>query len=175
MKQIARYKRKHPLHTPSVAVNAATATQSSTVVIRADHISFSYEDNAIIFDFSCEIQRGDKIALLGPNGSGKSTLLQILLKKLAPNTGSVTHGLNLQIAYFDQMRNQINSNLSLVDNVTEGSDYLDINGKKTHVVGYLQQFLFDPKRLQSPASSLSGGERNRLLLAKLFATSHFKK
>lgn len=153
----------------NVSVNAATATQSSKVVIRADHISFSYEDNAIISDFSCEIQRGDKIALLGPNGSGKSTLLQILLKKLAPNTGSVTHGLNLQIAYFDQMRNQINSNLSLVDNVTEGSDYLDINGKKTHVVGYLQQFLFDPKRLQSPAASLSGGERNRLLLAKLFA------
>ena len=153
----------------TVSVNAAQGNKSSKVVIRADNISFSYQDNAIIYDFTCDIQRGDKIALLGPNGCGKSTLLQILLKKLAPDTGSVVHGLNLQIAYFDQLRDQIKPTLSLVDNVTEGSDYLDINGHKVHVVGYLQQFLFDPKRMRSPASSLSGGERNRLLLAKLFS------
>ena len=169
LKVMRKAKTERQIQQGKISINATTSIQSSKVVIRADDINFSYEDNAIISDFSCYIHRGDKIALLGPNGSGKSTLLQVLLKKLVPNTGNIVHGFNLQIAYFDQMRSQINTNLSLVDNVTNGGDYLDINGKKTHVVGYFQQFLFDAKCLQRPASLLSGGERNRLLLAKLFA------
>ena len=169
LKAMRKAKMERKAQQGNVSVNLAKATQSSKVVICTDHINFSYEDNVIVSNFSCDIHRGDKIALLGPNGSGKSTLLQILLKKLVPNTGNVTHGPNLQIAYFDQMRNQINTCLSLVENITEGGNYLDIDGKKIHVVGYLQQFLFDPRCLQSPASLLSGGEKNRLLLAKLFA------
>ncbi len=153
----------------NVSLSASQGSKSSKVVIRAENLGFSYQNNSIFNHFSCEIQRGDKIAILGANGCGKSTLLQVLLKKCPPSFGNIIHGENLQIAYFDQLRNQINPNLSLVDNVTEGSDYLDINNQKVHVIGYLQNFLFDPKRMQSPASSLSGGERNRLLLAKLFA------
>ncbi|MDA0910818.1 MAG: ATP-binding cassette domain-containing protein [Proteobacteria bacterium] len=153
----------------NVSLSASQANKSGKMVIKASDISFHYDNKPIFNTFSCEIQRGDKIAILGKNGCGKSTLLQVLLQKLTPQSGMVTHGENLQIAYFDQLRDQIDPKLSLVDNVTEGSDYLDINGQKVHVIGYLQNFLFDPKRMQSPASSLSGGERNRLLLAKLFA------
>ncbi|WP_100551253.1 ATP-binding cassette domain-containing protein [Caedibacter taeniospiralis] len=153
----------------TVLLNVSQGSKSSKVVIKAKNISFNYDKHAVFTHFSCEIQRGDKIAILGKNGSGKSTLLQVLLKQLQPKEGSIEHGENLHIAYFDQLRDQINPEASLVENVTEGSDYLDINGQKVHVIGYLQNFLFDPKRMQSPASSLSGGERNRLLLAKLFA------
>ncbi|WP_395946185.1 ATP-binding cassette domain-containing protein [Caedibacter taeniospiralis] len=153
----------------TVLLNVSQGSKSSKVVIKAQNISFNYDKRPVFTHFSCEIQRGDKIAILGKNGSGKSTLLQVLLKQLQPKEGSIEHGENLHIAYFDQLRDQINPEASLVENVTEGSDYLDINGQKVHVIGYLQNFLFDPKRMQSPASSLSGGERNRLLLAKLFA------
>ncbi|WP_119328962.1 ATP-binding cassette domain-containing protein [Cysteiniphilum halobium] len=153
----------------NVTLSASQANKTGKMVIKAFDISFNYDNKPIFSHFSCEIQRGDKIAILGKNGCGKSTLLQVLLQKLTPQSGTVTHGENLQIAYFDQLRYQIDPKISLVDNVTEGSDYLDINGQKVHVIGYLQNFLFDPKRMQSPASSLSGGERNRLLLAKLFA------
>ena len=168
--QALREERKERRDKPgNVAINASQANKSSKIVIRAHDISVNYDKKSIFKHFSCEIQRGDKIAILGKNGCGKSTLLQALLHKLTLQSGTVIYGENLKIAYFDQLRDQINPKLSLVENVTDGSDYLYINGQKVHIISYLQNFLFDPKRMQSPASSLSGGERNRLLLAKLFA------
>ena len=153
-----------------VSISSSQSSQrSSKVVIKAQNITFDYQNKSMFSNFSCQLHRNDKIAILGPNGCGKTTLLKILLKQLEPTKGSVEHGQSLEIAYFDQHRHQLKEDLSLIENVAEGSDYLDINGQKTHVIGYLQQFLFDPKRMQSPASSLSGGERNRLLLAKLLA------
>ena len=153
----------------NVSLTPSQALKSSQVVIKARKISFIYNQKIIFNDFSCELRRGDKIAILGKNGCGKSTLISVLLKKVNPHTGTIENGENLKIAYFDQLRDQINPNISLIKNVTEGSDYLVINDQKIHVIGYLQNFLFNPKRMQSPASSLSGGELNRLLLAKIFA------
>ncbi|WP_119343279.1 ribosomal protection-like ABC-F family protein [Facilibium subflavum] len=151
------------------AIQGNVTQKSAKVVIRADNISFKYQTRFLFKDFSCEIHRGDKIGIIGNNGCGKSTLLQTLLKVIPPTTGDVFHGNTLQIAYFDQLRQSLNNKLSVIENVTEGSDYLDINGQKVHAVGYLKNFLFSPARLQSPVSSLSGGEKNRLLLAKLLA------
>ena len=112
--------------------------------------------------------RGDRVAIIGPNGCGKSTLLKIILGELAPTTGTVKRGTRLQIAYFDQERDQLNPELSVRDNIADGTDRVEIGGKSRHVIGYLNDFLFPPARVHSPVKTLSGGERNRLLLAKLF-------
>jgi len=116
-----------------------------------------------------EIWRGDKIGLLGPNGCGKSTLLNALLGKLRPAEGIVELGTNLEIAYFDQLRNQLDDKLSIQDNVAEGSEFIELNGIKKHILSYLQDFLFTPERARTPVSALSGGERNRVLLAKVLS------
>jgi ATP-binding cassette subfamily F protein uup len=113
--------------------------------------------------------KGDKIAILGPNGCGKSTLLNVLLGKLQPTSGTIEHAHNLSVSYFDQLRNQLDETQSIIDNVKEGSDFLNINGRETHVITYLQKFLFSPDRLQAPITHLSGGEKNRLLLAKILS------
>lgn len=145
---------------------------SGKKVIEAINISHSYQDNNqakfVIKDFSTLIMRGDKIAIIGPNGCGKTTLINILLKNIEPKQGTVEHGTKLEIAYFDQLRAELDDNLSVRDNVAGGSDTVCINGNNKHVIGYLQDFLFTPERANSPISVLSGGERNRLLLAKLF-------
>lgn len=155
-----------------VKVQVQDGQVSGKKVIEATNITHSYFVNdtkkIIIKDFSTLIMRGDKIALVGPNGCGKTTLINILLKNIEPTHGSVTHGTKIEIAYFDQLREELDNNLSVRDNVAGGSDTVSINGQNKHVIGYLQDFLFTPERANSPISVLSGGERNRLLLAKLF-------
>jgi ABC transport system ATP-binding/permease protein len=144
------------------------AERTGKLVIEATKVSHGFGGRAIIRDFSTTIIRGDKIGIIGPNGSGKTTLLKILLHELTPQQGVVKHGTNLEVAYLDQHRSQLNDEKSVQDNVAYGSDHVTINGNRRHVIGYLQDFLFSPARARSPVKVLSGGERNRLLLAKLF-------
>jgi len=145
------------------------ADRSGQKVIDAENISFTYDNKPIVKDLSTLILRGDKVGLIGPNGVGKSTLLHLLLGKLEPQSGSVELGTNLQVAYFDQLRDQLDESRSVRDNVGEGSDSITVNGQSKHVIGYLQDFLFTPDRANTPVKALSGGEKNRLLLAKIFS------
>ncbi|MEY3799941.1 MAG: hypothetical protein RLZZ406_1244, partial [Pseudomonadota bacterium] len=126
-------------------------------------------DRPIVQDFTATILRGDKVGLLGPNGAGKTTLLKLILGTIAPDSGSATMGTRIEVAYFDQMREGLDLNASLEDYISPGSEWIEINGNKKHVKSYLSDFLFAPERTNSPVSTLSGGERNRLLLARLFA------
>lgn len=146
-----------------------SSEKSGKQVIIADNISFGYEDKPQVKDFSLIIQRGDRIGLLGANGTGKTTLLKLLLGELAPNNGQVKHGTKLEIAYFDQLRNQLDEEKTVLDNVAEGRDFINIAGQERHVLSYLGDFLFSPQRARTPVKALSGGERARLLLAKLFS------
>ncbi|MEY4642260.1 MAG: hypothetical protein RLZZ227_2254 [Pseudomonadota bacterium] len=146
-----------------------TAGQSGKIVLEADKISHSFEGRNIIRNFSTKVLRGDKIGLIGPNGCGKTTLLKILLGQLQPDQGSVKVGTKLEIAYFDQFRAELSPEKSVIDNLAEGADYVTINGKSRHVISYLQDFLFTPDRLRQPVKALSGGEQNRLILARLFS------
>jgi len=145
-----------------------TGERSGKLVCEAAGVSYAWEGRPIIRDFSTTILRGDRIGIIGPNGCGKSTLLNLLLGKLKPDSGSIELGTRLQIAYFDQLRDQLDPEKTVLDNVAGGSDKVDINGKSKHVISYLGDFLFPPKRCRQPVKALSGGERNRLLLAKLF-------
>jgi ATP-binding cassette subfamily F protein uup len=155
--------------TGNVNMQAAQAESSGKRVIDIKGMSFAYGDNVLVNDFSTRIQRGDRIALIGPNGSGKSTLIKLLLQQIEPQQGTVEQGTKLEIAYFDQYRNTLREDWNALDNVSEGMEFIDINGSRKHVLGYLQDFLFTPERARAPITRLSGGERNRLLLAKLFA------
>ena len=152
-----------------VEINMSQSGSSGAIVIEAEKISHSITGQALIRHFSSTIRRGDKIGILGPNGAGKSTLLRILLKELAPDNGNVKHGTQLKIAYFDQLRAVLDLEKSVRDNIAEGSDHVEIDGKPKHIIGYLADFLFSAERARTPVKALSGGERNRLLLAKLFA------
>ncbi len=143
--------------------------RSGNLVAEVEDISFAYPGHKIVEKFSATIVRGDKIGVIGPNGVGKTTLLRLVLGTLQPQSGSVRLGTNLQVAYFDQLRDQLNERESVVDNVGEGSSSVTINGRERHVLGYLQDFLFAPERARTEVRFLSGGERNRILLAKLFA------
>ena len=153
----------------SVKMEAAQTGASGRKVIEADNVSFAYGDKGIVRGFGTTIMRGDRIGLIGPNGSGKTTLLRLLLGELAPQQGEVRQGTQLQIAYFDQYRATLREDWNALENVAEGRDSVTINGRSKHVVGYLQDFMFTPERARAPITRLSGGERNRLLLAKLFA------
>jgi ATP-binding cassette subfamily F protein uup len=144
------------------------AENSGKKVVELESVSFSYGDKTIIKDFSTLIQRGDKIGLIGANGAGKSTLLKLLLKELEPTSGTVEQGTKLQVAYFDQLREQLDPEMTVADTVANGNDFIEINGNQRHVMSYLGDFLFAPARARSPVKSLSGGEKNRLLLARLF-------
>jgi ATP-binding cassette subfamily F protein uup len=141
---------------------------SGKKVIEVNDISFAYQDRPIIKHFSALIQRGDKIGLIGENGAGKSTLLKLLLKQLQPDSGTVEQGTRLEIAYFDQLRDQLDPEMTVCDTIADGNDFVEIAGNKRHVMSYLADFLFAPARARSPVKSLSGGEKNRLLLARLF-------
>ncbi|WP_298867056.1 ATP-binding cassette domain-containing protein [uncultured Gimesia sp.] len=152
----------------NVNLQVANADRSGQLVIEAKEVSFSYDSETVIHDFSTLIMRGDKIGIIGRNGAGKTTLLKLLLGELKPDTGTIRLGTNLEILYFDQLREQIDEEKTVIENVGEGQETLEINGKPKHIYGYLQDFLFTPERARRPARYLSGGERNRLLLAKLF-------
>ena len=142
---------------------------SGKLVFEAEHVSKSFAGRVVIRDYSQRILRGDRVGLIGPNGSGKTTLLRLLLGELAPDSGEVRCGARLQVAYFDQQREQLDPDATLADSVNEGNTTVIVNGQPRHVVGYLADFLFPRERVQSPVRSLSGGERNRLMLARLFA------
>lgn len=146
------------------------AQRTGKLVADAEKISFSYGDKKIIDSFSTTILRGDRVGIIGPNGSGKTTLLKVLLGELPISGGKIRLGTGIAIAYFDQLRAQFDESKSLRDNISDGNDTVFINGTPRHIVGYLQDFLFPPAQILAPVSTLSGGERNRLLLARLFAT-----
>jgi ATP-binding cassette subfamily F protein uup len=144
------------------------AEQSGRKVIRAKNVTYRYDDQPLIEDFSIKIMRGDRIGLIGNNGVGKTTLLRLLLGDISPQSGTIKHGTNLEIGYFDQLRQTLELDKSVAHNVGDGRTYIKMNGKERHIVGYLKGFLFSPKRAMTPVKALSGGERNRVILAKLF-------
>jgi len=148
--------------------NILDTKRSGKIVIEAEGVNFAYGDIPIIKDFSTLIMRGERIGIIGPNGAGKTTLLNLLLGKLTPQSGTIKLGTNLELAYFDQHRAVLDEEATVADNVAEGRDRITIGGQTKHVLGYLQEFLFAPSRARTPVKALSGGERNRLLLARLF-------
>jgi len=153
----------------NVKMTMANAQASGKKVIDLEHVHQSYGGRVLIENLSTTIMRGDRVGIIGPNGAGKSTLLKIMLGELKPDRGHATLGTGIQIAYFDQHRVQLNDQLNALDNVAEGREFIELNGTRKHIIGYLQDFLFSPERARAPITRLSGGERNRLLLAKLFA------
>jgi ATP-binding cassette subfamily F protein uup len=155
----------------TVKLQTQDAERSGKLVIEARDVSFSYGARPIVRDFSTTIMRGDRVGLIGPNGSGKTTLLRILLGELPPDTGTVRLGTNIELAYFDQLREQLDPERSVFDSIADGAEFIDMGGGRRHVHGYLQDFLFSPDRARTPVRALSGGERNRLLLARLFTRS----
>jgi len=162
-----RSERREKIGAANIQVQEAERT--GKLVIEADRVSYGYGSVPVIRDLSTTIIRGDKIGIIGPNGSGKTTLLKLLLGELPPQQGSLKLGTNIEVAYLDQHRARLDDEKTVQDNVANGSDYVTINGNNRHIIGYLQDFLFAPARARSPVKVLSGGERNRLLLAKLFA------
>jgi ATP-binding cassette subfamily F protein uup len=148
--------------------------RSGKRVAELEHVTRSWpgadgQPKVVVRDFSCRVMRGDRIGLIGPNGAGKTTLLRLILGEIEPDSGTVIQGTQLQVAYFDQFRAQLDPEAALVDVISPGSDFVEIGGQRQHVISYLGDFLFAPARVRSPVKSLSGGERNRLLLARLFA------
>ena len=162
-----RAARRERLGRVELAVDAGE--RSGKLVSELIGVSKSFDGRCVVRDFSTIIQRGDRVGLIGPNGAGKTTLLKLILGDLEPDSGRVRIGTGLQVAYFDQLRSQLDEEASLVDTISPGSDYVEIGSTRTHVMTYLQRFLFAPERARSPVRTLSGGERNRLLLARLFA------
>ena len=149
-------------------LQAQEGERSGRLVAEARGVSFARGDRQIVRDFTTTITRGDRVGLIGPNGAGKTTLLRLLLGDLAPDTGTIRIGTGLEVAYFDQLREQLDPERSVFDSIADGADFVEVNGGRKHVTGYLQDFLFAPERARTPVRALSGGERNRLLLARLF-------
>jgi ATP-binding cassette subfamily F protein uup len=162
-----RASRRQQVGTVRMGIDAAAAT--GKMVFEAKGVTKSYGEATVIRDYSQRILRGDRVGLIGPNGSGKSTLLRLLVQEIEPDEGTIRHGTRLQIAYFDQQREQLDPERTVADTINDGNDVVIINGEPKHIMGYLADFLFPKERAQSRVKSLSGGERNRLLLARLFA------
>jgi ATP-binding cassette subfamily F protein uup len=157
--------------TGTVKLQAQEAERSGRLVVETRDASFSRDGRPIVKQLTTTITRGDRVGLIGPNGSGKTTLLRLLLGELPPDSGTIRLGTGLEVAYFDQLREQLDPERSVFDSVADGADFIDIRGARKHVLGYLQDFLFSPDRARTPVRALSGGERNRLLLARLFTRS----
>jgi ABC transport system ATP-binding/permease protein len=168
LKELRRIRSERREVTGTARMQTQEAERTGKIVIEATNVSYAYNNIPVISDFSTTILRGDKIGIIGPNGSGKTTLLKILLGELRAQKGTIKHGTNLEVAYLDQHRAQLDEEKTVQDNVANGSDHVTVDGNRRHVIGYLQDFLFAPARARSPVKVLSGGERNRLLLAKLF-------
>jgi len=155
--------------TGQVGFQIDSGERSGKIVTEMENISYGYGDRTLIRDFSGTLLRGDKLGLLGPNGAGKTTLIRLILGELQPQSGKVKQGTKLEVAYFDQFRNQLNDEATLIDTIAPGSDFVEIGGQRKHVISYLEDFLFPAERSRAKVGALSGGERNRLLLARLFA------
>jgi len=152
-----------------VGLELAEGERSGRLVADLEEVGKTYGDKQVVKKFSCRILRGDKVGLIGPNGSGKTTLLKLILGEIRPDSGKVHRGTKLSVAYFDQFREALDEEATLGETISQGSDHVEVNGVKKHVIGYLGDFLFPPERVRAPVKSLSGGERNRLLLARLFS------
>ncbi|HEX9385182.1 MAG TPA: ATP-binding cassette domain-containing protein [Anaerolineales bacterium] len=168
LKRLREMRRERRERSGKVRMQISTENRSGRLVIEAENVSYAFGDKTIVQNFSTTIQRGDKVGIVGPNGSGKTTLLRILMGELPPLLGEVRHGTNVEMAYFDQLRAQLDESKSVLDNVGQGRDTITINGRTCNLMGYLEDFLFTRDRARAPISTLSGGERNRLLLARLF-------
>ncbi|MFV1974837.1 MAG: ATP-binding cassette domain-containing protein [Candidatus Scalindua sp.] len=168
LERMRTLRKKRRALTGTVRMQTQEAERSGMKVIKVENLGYGYDNTPVIKGLSTTIMKGDKVGIIGPNGAGKSTLLRLLLGELTPQQGTVQHGTHLQIAYFDQLREQLQEDKSVFYNVGDGNDFITLNGKQQHVIGYLQKFLFSPERARTNVSVLSGGERNRLLLARLF-------
>ena len=168
LKQLREEQRQRRERLGTAKIQLQEGERSGRMVAEAEAVSFAYGNKPVITELTTTIMRGDRVGIIGPNGSGKTTLLRLLLGELTPHSGNIKLGSRLEVLYFDQLREQLDLSKSVQENVGEGNDTLVINGKPRHIIGYLQDFLFSPERARSPVSILSGGERNRLLLAKLF-------
>jgi len=157
--------------TGAVRLQTQEAERSGRLVVEARGVTFAHGERTIIRDFSTTIMRGERVGIIGPNGSGKTTLIRLLLGELTPDSGTIRLGTGLEVAYFDQLREQLDPDQSVFDSIADGADFVEIGGARKHVTGYLQDFLFPPDRARTPIKALSGGERNRLLLARLFTRS----
>jgi ABC transport system ATP-binding/permease protein len=169
LEQMRRVRGERRSSNAAVQMAIHEGQRSGALVAQVEHLSFAFGERRIVDDFSTTIMRGDKIGIIGPNGAGKTTLLRIFLGQLPPQTGKVRLGSNLQIAYFDQRREQLDDERTVAENVADGYDTVPGGGAPRHIIGYLQDFLFSPERARTPVRFLSGGERNRVLLARLFA------
>jgi ABC transport system ATP-binding/permease protein len=168
LKQLREERRQRRDRTGTAKMQLQEGERSGRLVADLENVSFAYDGKQIISELTTSIMRGDRIGIVGPNGSGKTTLLKLMLGELPPTAGTATLGSRLEILYVDQLRDQLDLDKTVLENVGEGNDTVIINGKSRHLIGYLQDFLFSPERARSPVRILSGGERNRLLLAKLF-------
>ncbi|MCF7958160.1 MAG: ATP-binding cassette domain-containing protein [Phycisphaerae bacterium] len=171
LKKMREERKKRRVQEGSVNMALGEAQKSGKMVIEARGVTYRYDQEPLIKDFDTLIMRGDKIGIIGPNGCGKTTLIKLLLGQLKPESGTVRHGVNLEIVYFDQMREQLDEEKTVWENVQPNGHFVEIDGQRRHVVGYLQDFLFTPERSKMAVRHLSGGERNRLLLARLFTHS----
>ncbi|WP_319525098.1 ATP-binding cassette domain-containing protein [uncultured Desulfosarcina sp.] len=169
LEQLREIRRGRRDRTGRVRMSLDMAGQSGKRVVEATDLTFCFDAKIIVENFSCTIMRGDRIGILGPNGAGKTTLVRLLLGELEADRGQIKHGTNLEVCYFDQLRGQLDEDRTVQQNLSPDSDMLDIGGRQRHVIGYLKDFLFSPERARTPVRVLSGGEKNRLLLAKLFA------
>jgi ABC transport system ATP-binding/permease protein len=169
LQRLRELRRNRRDRTGRVRMALAEAGKSGRTVVEATEIGFAYGQEPIVERFSCSVMRGDRIGILGPNGAGKSTLIRLLMGELTPQHGRIKRGTHLEVLYFDQLRGTLDENKTVQQNVSPESDMIDVGGKRRHVIGYLKDFLFSPQRARTPVRVLSGGEKNRLLLAKLFA------
>ncbi len=168
LKEMRRQRSERRKEVGTANIQIQEGMRSGNLVLHAEKLSFRYDDQIILQDFSTTIMRGDKVGIIGRNGAGKTTLLRILLGKLAPQSGTIRMGTNVQLLYFDQLRDQLNPEKTVQEEVGDGYETVKINGQSQHIIGYLQDFLFAPERARTQIKMLSGGEKNRVLLAKLF-------